>query len=395
MPRFPPAHIACLDAQAGAQRHIAKGAFPIVHVDDGCVLGEVSLDDIEAPLHAEIADAKAHAGLLHPIFTQGHSAVDALLAEGSVAIIAEEQTRRGIAGDIDVRPSVVIEIRGNCGQSVASLGPADAGCGRDIGEGAIAIIAIERMAPVGQALGTAAHRHALVIAACAGARARHRLCIEDKIVRHEQVELAIPIVIEKSATGAKARLRIHQSRCLGDVGEGAIAVVVIQRVLAPVSNEEVFKPVVVIIPDCHSVGESCAKQSGLPGHVGEGSVPVIFIQAVGGGGRRIGETRAREHQDVQPAIIVIVKEGGAAAHALEDVIVVIRMAADHGLIEPGLPRDIGEAGEERKTRALAARRRPHASRCHSLPAQERRRQGQPTQNLTPCAQNTILAPIST
>src|SRR5207248_3941101 len=134
---------------------------------------EVSLDDMQVAVEPEIADGEPHAGLLHPIFTQSHSALYALFAESSVAIIAKEQTRRRIAGDINIRPAVVIEIRGHGGQAIASLGLADTGCGRDISKGPIAIIAIQRMAPVRKTLRTAAHRHALVVAARARARARH------------------------------------------------------------------------------------------------------------------------------------------------------------------------------------------------------------------------------
>src|SRR5262245_49509869 len=68
-----PAHKACLDTQAGAQRHISKIALAVVQVQDSCVFGEVSFNDMQAAVQPEIADAQAHASLLHPVFTQSNS----------------------------------------------------------------------------------------------------------------------------------------------------------------------------------------------------------------------------------------------------------------------------------------------------------------------------------
>ena len=63
----------------------------------------------------------AHAGLLLAVFAEGDAGLQAALGEGSVVVVAEEQAGRGVAGDVDVRPAVAIEIGCNGGKWVTRL----------------------------------------------------------------------------------------------------------------------------------------------------------------------------------------------------------------------------------------------------------------------------------
>ena len=75
--------------------------------------------------------------------------------------------------------------------------------------------------------------------------------IEVDVVGDEQVEVAVAIVIDKSAAGVPASFRagLNQSRLFGYIGERAVAVIAIERVLAVVSDEEIVVAVVVVIAD--------------------------------------------------------------------------------------------------------------------------------------------------
>ena len=71
------------------------------------------LEDIEIAVQIEIADAHSHTRLHHAVRAQGHAAAQAFLTKCAVAVIAEKEAGRGIAGDKNVRPAIVVEIGGD------------------------------------------------------------------------------------------------------------------------------------------------------------------------------------------------------------------------------------------------------------------------------------------
>jgi hypothetical protein len=66
---------------------------------------------------------------------------------------------------------------------------------------------------------------------------------EAHIVGNEQVEMAIAIAVEKTATCAPARLLIPQAGGFGHVCERAIAIVSVETVLAIVGAKNIFEAV--------------------------------------------------------------------------------------------------------------------------------------------------------
>ena len=65
------------------------------------------------PIQIVVSDSYAHACLLHAIVAQGHAAQDAFFAKRSIVVVHEEQAGRGIAGNVDVGPTVLVKIRSN------------------------------------------------------------------------------------------------------------------------------------------------------------------------------------------------------------------------------------------------------------------------------------------
>ena len=96
------------------------------------------------------------------------------------------------------------------------------------------------------------------------------------------------------------------------------------------------------------------------------AVAVVAIEPVGRGGRRVLQPRAAQHQHVEPAVVVVVEEGDAAADDLDDVALGVDAAVDARLRQPGLARHVGEAGVERQAGRLAARHRLDGARRHAL-----------------------------
>src|SRR5271170_2987589 len=118
----------------------------------------------------------------------------------------------------------------------------------------------------------------------------------------------------------------------GYIREGAVAIVVVERVLAVVGDEQVGIAIVVVVTDRHAhsvVARSCAGESGGLGDVGEAAILVLAIEAVPvtrigpveilGRFRRVGYATTVDQEDVEQTIVVVIEEGYAAGHGLDEI----------------------------------------------------------------------------
>ena len=150
--------------------------------------------------------------------------------------------------------------------------------------------------------------------------------------------MAVFVVVEKSAAGVPAQAILQQAGLFGDVGEGAVAVVAEQRVLAVVADEEIVPAVVVVVAHAAGLAPAGAGEAGLEGDVGKRAVAIVLeemadrLLAFG----KAFEAPAVDEEDVDPVVLVVVKEGGAAAGGFKQVFVAV-LAAEDGLdVEAGL-----------------------------------------------------------
>src|SRR6266705_1444186 len=97
------------------------------------------------PVQVIIADSDPHTRLLHAIVAQGRTSQYSFFAKSPIMIVHEQQTGGGIAGDIDILPSVFIKIRRRDCHAVAGWRLRDAGFLTYIGERSVSVISIERM----------------------------------------------------------------------------------------------------------------------------------------------------------------------------------------------------------------------------------------------------------
>src|SRR5262249_60038439 len=97
---------------------------------------------------------------------------------------------------------------------------------------------------------------------------------------------------------------------LGDVGEGAVAVVVKKDVVAPEATEEVIPAVVVIVADADAGLPAGAGESGFFCHVGESAVAIVFVEMGRGclaSGPLRGESSPIGQVNGEPAVVVVVE----------------------------------------------------------------------------------------
>src|SRR5882724_2827942 len=99
----------------------------------------------------------------------------------------------------------------------------EAGLFGDVEEVRVSIVVIQSHSLAFETAGTAGDRHAFPVAAAAGARRRRILRSEIDIVGHGKIEMAIPVVIDKRASGAPSRFRPVKAAFLRLIVEGTVS----------------------------------------------------------------------------------------------------------------------------------------------------------------------------
>ena len=104
----------------------------------------------------------------------------------------------------------------------------------------------------------------------------------------------------------------------------------VKGVLAVIGDVEIRETVVVVIPHRDTdtvVAVSGIGQAGFFGHIGESAVGILAVEAVPVFGvttikffglvHGAGEVAAIYEEDVEQAVVVVIKEGDAAAHGFD------------------------------------------------------------------------------
>ena len=108
-----------------------------------------------------------------------------------------------------------------------------------------------------------------------------------------------------------------------------------------------------------------AYQTRFLGDVGKGAIAVILIEPVGRPLHRPFVACPRQQEDVEPAVVVIVEEGDTATHRLQDVIHAIWGTEDHRCAQASARGDIGEVRVKWKPRRFSARLWPNPTGGHA------------------------------
>src|SRR5579863_6443361 len=163
--------------------------------------------------------------------------------------------------------------------------------------------------------------------------------------------MAVAIVVEEGASSAPAALLLIEAGLFGDVGEGAVAVVVEENVAAPESAKDVVPAVIVVVADADAGLPATAADAGFLGDLSDCAITVVLVEMGGGlfSGRPVFvDAVAVGEIDVEPAVVVVVEEGDAAAFGFDDDALVFHAAPDVGRVEAGGVGDIDELDRRRR-----------------------------------------------
>src|SRR4051812_1785410 len=167
--------------------------------------------------------------------------------------IVKEQTRRHVAGHVDIGPAVVVEIRCRHTQAVSAAWLENACCRGHFSESAVPVVVIKNVLRQREPSRPAHDRYSLPNAKVTFARTGRVVEVEINIIRYEQIYIAVTIVVNEAAPGAVPRAGDRKLGCLRCILKLSVAAVPIQDVMPEVGDQKIGPTVVVVICDTHAL----------------------------------------------------------------------------------------------------------------------------------------------
>ena len=184
---------------------------------------------------------------------------------------------------------------------------------------------IKDVLSAGQTGRSASHKQALIGARTGFGRGRG-FQIEINVVGDEKIQMAVLVVVDKSAAGVPARLGtgLMKSGLFSYVGKCAVAVVAVKRVLAVVGDEQIIVAVVIKISNAARLAPACfVFQAGTFCHVCKCAVAIVFEQMTARlltGGEAF-QPPAVDQKDVLPAVVIVIVECQTATSGFQQIFV--------------------------------------------------------------------------
>src|SRR5213593_3069109 len=120
--------------------------------------------------------------------------------------------------------------------------------------------------------------------------------------------MAVAVVVDEGAAGVPAFAGAGDAGFFADVSERAIAVVVVEDILAKVGHEKIIEAIVVVIADADSLAPAGMEEASSCSDIRESSIAIVFEKVIGGllAGGKTCQARAVHQENVEPAVVVII-----------------------------------------------------------------------------------------
>ena len=346
-----PLDVAIQHAETGGERDVLEHAFSEAAIQRGDVVGEVRLEQVQQAVTVEVTDGESHPRLLGAVLAVRDAALDGRVGERPVVVVVVQNRRGRVARDVDVDPPVAVEVGRRCGHGITAGHAGDARHRGHVGERAVAVVVKQEVRIGRQPARAAVDRHTLPDAVGPAADFRRRREIEPEIVRHEQIDTAVAVVVDERAARSPSGSTGRQARAGGDVSEAAVSEVVIEHVLPVVGREQIEAAVVVVVADADARCPADRAETGARRDIGERAIVVVAVEMRRGSpagrmrlvlARQLLQPRAVQHQRVQPAVVVVVEECDAGPVGFDDETLAVDAAVHRRLAQPGTIRDVVE-----------------------------------------------------
>src|SRR5207237_6726873 len=105
--------------------------------------------------------------------------------------------------------------------------------------------------------------------------------------------------------------------------------VAVKSVLPEVGAEDVVEAIVVVVANTDRGGPANCLQARLLGDIGERAVAIVLVETIGSARRSVVEARARQQKDIHPAIIVVIKKRAPSSDGLKNIYLGFNTAIAH------------------------------------------------------------------
>ena len=187
-----------------------------------------------------------------------------------------------------------------------------------------------------------------------------------KVIRHEQVQQSVAVVVQERGTGSPADFRLRQSGLLRDICKGTVPAIPIEHVAPPERDVHVLISVVVVIAYSRAGRPAHPRQSRFGSRLLEPSVSEVSMQLQRAFRWRVIESGAAHDQRVQPAVRIVVEPSRSSADGFDDKVLAVGLPVDRGPCQARACGHIDQAGTKGYARGLASRGRTHPPRCDAL-----------------------------
>src|SRR5262249_22677600 len=119
-------------------------------------------------------------------------------------------------------------------------------------------------------------------------------------------------------------------RFFTDIGESAVAVVVIENIFAKIADEQIIEAVVVVVADADALSPAGVCNTSLECHVGKGAVAIVLEEMRDRflANRKTFEPRTINEKNIEPAVVVVIVERNTAARGFEQIFVLMFAAVN-------------------------------------------------------------------
>src|SRR6202166_3241758 len=111
-----------MQAQPCGVSNIRKYSSAIIAVQSRGIIGKVRFENIQPTVAVVIRNRSSHTRLLSPIFVKRNSSHHRDIAKRSVVIVVVKNAWGAVARHINIRPTVIVEVKGRNAERIMPSG---------------------------------------------------------------------------------------------------------------------------------------------------------------------------------------------------------------------------------------------------------------------------------
>src|ERR1700728_3883506 len=296
-------------------RYIFELAIPQIAIKGEAVTVHRGLKYIRSPVVVDIAEINPHTCNGPAVFVIGYAGRERDIGKCSIAIIVQQEVRKGIVGNKDVGETIAI-IVGKCEAHALTRILGNTRLLGYIRERTVTIIPIQKIRRAPIFVGRAIVNDVIRPANMGSGKGII------KIIHYKEVEQAV-VVIVKPPRSDRPRLTLSKRTAdpsfLRHLRKGTVSVIVEQLISVESSDVQIDKAVIVVVTSGDTHGIAGARQTGLFGDVCESSVSIVAKESVIKGRTAFFQRRncrSVGKEDIQQTVVVVIEERDAARHCL-------------------------------------------------------------------------------